>query len=107
MAGMLRFSECDQPVLSTDMARYSLSRKAADRNYSWAFIGGIRGHNERAEMINVFKQWGPYFHDAGLSPHEMMKQYNNSKFVLVGRGLINIGTVRLCCMYHFGLLVLL
>jgi hypothetical protein len=78
MAGMLRFSECDQPVLSTDMTRYSLSRKAADRNYSWAFVGGIRGHNERAEMINVFKQWGPYFHDAGLSPHEMMKQYNNS-----------------------------
>jgi len=80
-----------QYALSTDVALSSLSITTAARPLNWAFIGGVRGHPERGHMLKVFYEWAPYLHDAGFTPAEMSVKYKQSKFVLVGRGLVNIG----------------
>ncbi len=45
--------------------------------------------------IEVFSEWLPYLHDAGITPMEMRKIYNNSKFVVVGRGQVNLDCYRI------------
>lgn len=96
MSGMLRSNDTVPSYkLSTDVAMLSLDKKSADREFTWAFIGGVRGHVERGHMLKVFYDWKPYFHDAGLTPTEMLEKYKQSKFVLVGRGLVNIDCFRI------------
>lgn len=93
MKGML--DEGNVSLDSVDVARYSLSKRAASREYNWSFVGGVAGHKERHYAIATFSTWDKHLQDAGLSPPQMRGIYNNSKFVLVGRGQVNLDCFRI------------
>lgn len=78
-----------------DAVTYSMSRRAVDRNYSWSFVGGLKGHKERGHAIDVFTKWQPHYISHALASTEMRKVYNDSKFVLVGRGQANLDCFRI------------
>lgn len=83
---------------STQAVRWSLSRNTTQRTLQWSYIGGAphgRGYQDRLNMLHVFKRWEPYFINQNMSergqfyfvsPREMSQIYNDSKFVVIGRG---------------------
>lgn len=86
----------DSVVLdSITAAHYSLHRLSSQRNYSWSFIGTVQAHKERGHALNVFSKWEPHLVSSGLRAEEMREIYNNSKFVLVGRGQANLDCFRI------------
>ena len=93
MRSMLQFG--NTTLSGIEAGAYSLNKKSSERNLSWAFIGSVQGHKERDHALSVFKAWEPYAHDAGLGPQKMRDVYNNSKFVLVGRGQANLDCFRI------------
>ena len=97
IAGMLNVNESDPTVklTSVDAARFSLSRNSDMRNYSWSFVGGLKGHKERNHAIEVFSKWEPHFISHALASTEMRKVYNDSRFVLIGRGQVNLDCFRI------------
>jgi hypothetical protein len=74
---------------------HSLAKKSIDRRYNWSFVGTIDGHKERATALSVFRQWDTNFFAVGMTPQAMRDVYNNSKFVLVGRGQVNLDCYRI------------
>jgi len=99
MTGMLREKlengTAAEPILSTDAIVWSNSRSSAERNLSWSFLGTVRNHHDRAKMIDIFRSWVPHVADVGFSPQEMKNMYNNSKFVLIGRGQASLDCFRI------------
>lgn len=93
MRNMLQF---DNTTLNgIEAGAYSLNKKSSQRQFNWSFIGTVQGHKERSHALSVFKEWEPYVHDAGIGPQKMRDIYNNSKFVLVGRGQANLDCFRI------------
>lgn len=80
---------------SLEAITYSNNKKSIERNFSWSFIGEIRGHRERQNAIDIFRAWSPHKVDAGMTPVDMRGIYNNSRFVLVGRGQVNLDCFRI------------
>ena len=99
MVGMLRTPNDAgiQYHTSTTMARYSLARPTTDRLYKWTFIGSFHGKGEqdRKTAIETFKGWEPHFQNNSLKHHEMVEVYNNTVFVLVGRGWVTLDCFRI------------
>jgi len=75
----------------------NLERKSTDRNLSWSFVGNFKGHRDRDHAINVFSVWDPHveIHDAELNITTMREIYENSKFVVVGKGQVNLDCFRI------------
>ena len=93
MMGMLKVDNVTYS--SSQMVQWSLSKNSSARNISWSFLGTTRGHKDRSKAIEIFSEWTPFVHDAGLTPVEMREIYNSSKFVLVGRGQSNLDCFRI------------
>lgn len=83
---------------STSYAKWSLSKQANERKYNWSFIGGVhgKGRSDRTNALETFKSWQHYFSGAGVNPHDMITNiYNDSKFIVNGRGWHTIDCFRL------------
>ena len=99
MVGMLRSPNETgvQYHSSTTLARWSLARTTTDRAYKWTFIGSFHGKGEqdRKTAIETFAKWEPHFQSNSLKHHEMAAVYNNTVFVLVGRGWVTLDCFRI------------
>jgi hypothetical protein len=105
MAGMLgpfpNHDGADNPaqqrfIDSVAVAESSLSRKAADRRFKWSFIGGKhgKGKNDRVHAIEVWQEWQPCHVNESVNTVQMKHVYDDSKFVIVGRGWNSIDCFR-------------
>jgi hypothetical protein len=102
MTGMLEYETLDTDgrsgkvlINSLDATKYSLSRTTVERGLFWSFIGEVRGQPDRRDVQLLFSQWKPYFAGTGLKPPQMREMYNNSRFVLVGRGRVALDCFRI------------
>jgi hypothetical protein len=93
MRGMLDFDGVT--LTSTQAIPYILARKSIDRELKWSFIGSQHGHHDRPIAIATFSTWEPFKVDNGVPIVEVRKVYNNSKFVVVGRGQANLDCFRI------------
>jgi hypothetical protein len=82
---------------STQFSIFSLSVTARMRNLKWTFVGGGhgRGKRDREEMISVFSSWGPNHVNHSMHPWELRKLYNESLFVVIGRGWVTLDCFRI------------
>ena len=62
-----------------------------------AFIGNYHGRGEadRKSAVETFTPWEPHYQNNTLKHHEMGAIYNNSVFVVVGRGWITLDCFRI------------
>eukprot|EP01041_Mallomonas_annulata_P009614 gene9614-19979_t len=67
---------------------WSLSVPSSQRKFKWSFIGSAKGKDrkDRILTLNAFQQWSPYFMAGNLTTAAMRHMYNQSLFVIVGRG---------------------
>lgn len=81
---------------SSTVAEASLKLKASERRYMWSFIGGKhgKGKNDRIHAIDVWSAWTPNHVNESVHTVEMKKVYDDSKFVIVGRGWNSIDCFR-------------
>lgn len=93
---MLRETDGTQHFSSVQYANWSLSKGFEERNNKWAFIGGKhgKGKQDRESALQTFMQWSPHFIGDSMPVASMKEIYNNSKFVIVGRGWNNLDCFR-------------
>ena len=97
MTGMLR-SPIDnhQHHPSTAYTSWSMSVTTTRRKYKWAFIGTMK--QDRSHAVTTFRSWtsAPHFlSNVTVDPWEMGQIYNNTVFVIVGRGWISLDCFRI------------
>lgn len=68
-------------------------RPVTDRKYNWSFIGNMK--QDRQEMIDTFKKDLPNYYIEKTSADKMFEIYNDSVFVLNGRGNVSINCFRI------------
>ena len=117
MTGMLRSPKDNQQHHpSTAYTLWSLSVPTARRKYKWAFIGTMK--QDRLHAVTIFRSWtsAPHFlkcdglsgvggstlpqysfcrNNVSVSNWEMGQIYNNTVFVIVGRGWVIIDSIRI------------
>jgi hypothetical protein len=69
---------------STQVILWSSSIHSDHRKFKWSFIGHLK--NDRPYALEIFQKWGPHFIANNLNSSAMRYVYNDSLFVLVGRG---------------------
>lgn len=96
ISGMLNINSTHK-MTAIEFATFSLTRKTEHRNLSWSFVGNFKGHKDRNHAIEVFNAWDPHveLHDIGVNHTEMRNIYIDSKFVVVGRGQVNLDCFRI------------
>jgi hypothetical protein len=90
---MLEFN--NKTLTCKEALPYSVARTSKERTNNWSFIGAMQGHPERKSAIEIFEKWIPFETSYGKNSVEMRNIYNNSKFVLVGRGQANLDCFRI------------
>lgn len=79
-------------LTSIEASLNSLEISSSSRQYLWTFIGEVRAHKDRRYAIEVFSSWKPHFveYQNYIHPTSVREIYYESKFVIVGRGHVNL-----------------
>lgn len=95
MQGMLARYRKEETISSVDVALHSSKILSSQRSYNWSFYGQIRGRKERGHAVEVFSQWQNYSSGDGITAAEVFEKYKEAKFVLSGRGQLNLDCFRI------------
>lgn len=116
MQGMLARYRREETISSVDVALHSSKILSSQRSYNWSFYGQTRGRKERGHAIEVFSQWQNYSSGGesvtvslilsfsltydmimldGITAAEVFEKYKEAKFVLSGRGQLNLDCFRI------------
>jgi hypothetical protein len=81
---------------NSSLLAVNLSSFESPRPMRWSFIGGMhgRGKAERERMVSLFSNWKPYYVGKDMAPYDMKSYYDQSEFVLSGRGWENLDCLR-------------